>query len=394
MDDTPTVPLTTIDRYVLGKLLRVFLPTCLGLCFVFFLGASFRLLREEDLSIQQVAMALPWVIPFLLPYLVPMAYMSTVTLVYGRMVSDNEVLAFGSLGIGGRTLAWPAILLAAGLSLGMSWLTAEVVPFCYQRKKEAARAVFQQLFSLGRGEHWARTFPKQGFDLYVRRYEPGKLEGIVIHYDAPSGGKQTLPTQIVARVGRIDEESGTRRLVLVLEDVIATLQPRTPPRAGEERKPDPAPIRLHLQRYVQGISLGGRRRIKALDYASGELRVRRAESTERGTLAGTVGGLISTLHGNDRRGEEAEIELSMRPALSLAPLLTTLLVIPLTLLLRARSPLVPFAVGLLAVSILYFAPLLLGRAMAETFGVGELVYVGCAVCLLSGGAFARWAQRV
>ena len=174
--------MSTVSRYVLKKLLATFVPTTLGLCFVFFVGASFRLLREEDLSLAQVAMALPWVVPFLLPYLIPIAYMSTLTLVYGRLVADNEVLAFGSLGIRVRTLCWPAVWLALALTIVCSWLTAQVVPYCHQQKQMAGRAVFQQLFHLGEGEHWSRTFPRQGFDLYVRRYRPGQLEGIVIHY--------------------------------------------------------------------------------------------------------------------------------------------------------------------------------------------------------------------
>ncbi len=52
--------LNTLDRYLLGKLLQTFLPAMVGLCFVFFLGASFRLLKVEDLSLAQVALALPW----------------------------------------------------------------------------------------------------------------------------------------------------------------------------------------------------------------------------------------------------------------------------------------------------------------------------------------------
>ena len=55
------------------------------------------------------------------------AFAGTLTLIYGRMVADNEVLAFGSLGIPGRTLAWPAIVLAIVLSGFSAWVTTTVV---------------------------------------------------------------------------------------------------------------------------------------------------------------------------------------------------------------------------------------------------------------------------
>jgi lipopolysaccharide export LptBFGC system permease protein LptF len=413
--------LTTLDRYVLGKLLRTFLPMTCGLCFVFFVGASFRLLREEDLSLAQVLLALPWVVPFLLPYLIPLAYTATLTFVFGRLVADNEVLAFGSLGIRARSLTWPALALALALTLFCSWLTAQVVPYCHQQKKEAARAVFQQLFDLGRGEHWSRTFPKQGFDLYVRRYEPGVLNGIVIHYvlrkdTGVTGSSRGLATQLVARTGRIAEESGTQRLVLVLEDVTVTLQLQGDPEALptgdvelDKRRRDSIaskigdkerdvlgagqPVRLHLERYVQAIALGGRRRIKVTDYGSPALLGVQRRVEDRYVLAAATGGLTSLLSSLDETALEAEIELAQRANLALASFSITLVVLPLTLLLRSRNALVPFGLGLLATALCFFAPLLLGRSLAETFGSGAWVYLGTGVPLASGAFFAWLASR-
>lgn len=358
------------------------------------MGASFRLLREEDLSLEQVLLALPWVVPFLLPYLIPMALVTTLALVYGRMVADNEVLAFGSLGIPGRSLAHPAILLGGLLSLGMFWFTAEVVPYCHQQKSEAGRAVFRQLFSLGQGEHWSRSFPSQGFDLYVRRYEPGQLTGIVIHYDAPAGGVRSVPTQVTARRGKIGSESGTERLVLQLDDVVATIQPsQETDDTNTARSKREEPIRVHLRRYAQGISLGGRRRIKPTDLGSFDLRDQVAQMELRSALAGAVGGLTGTFQGMDGRGPDAEVELMMRPSMALAPLLVALLVIPVTLVLKARSPLVPFAAGLLTISGCFFAPLLLGRSLAEANGQPLWVGLGVLVALVASGLLAAFAAR-
>lgn len=430
--------MSTVSRYVLKKLLATFVPTTLGLCFVFFVGASFRLLREEDLSLAQVAMALPWVVPFLLPYLIPMSFMSTITLVYGRLVADNEVLAFGSLGIRARTLCWPALWLALALTLVCSWLTAQVVPYCHQQKKVAARAVFQQLFSLGEGEHWSRTFPRQGFDIYVRRYRPGQLEGIVIHYvlrkDDLTGDGRGLSTQLVAKTGRIAAASETERLVLVLEEVTVTLAlagdpkdmptgyeevdgtapesraqrregksgatPVAPPefreQVGEKERDQLAsdePVRLHLERYEQAIALGGVRRIKETDYGSGALRRAQHMAEARASLAVLTGGVTSTLTAMDDRATNAGIELAMRGVLSMSALSIAFIVLPVTLLLRARSPLVPFGVGLAATAGLFFGPTLLGRSLADNTNEGAFVYLGIVVPMLAGGGLAWLASR-
>jgi lipopolysaccharide export LptBFGC system permease protein LptF len=230
--------LTTLDRYVLIKILKTFLPTVLGLCFLFFLAASYSLLRKEELSLAQVMLALPWVVPFLIPYLVPMAFMITLALVYGRLVADNEVLAFGSLGIPSRDLGWISLAIGLVLSLGSAWCTSQLLPYCHQRKREALRAVFQQLFDLGRGQHWSRSFPKQGFDLYVQDYEPGELSGIVIHYvlrnDDLAESGDGLTTQLVAKRGRVSLDERGQNLVLILEDVTVTLYLQKIPRGGSD----------------------------------------------------------------------------------------------------------------------------------------------------------------
>lgn len=377
---------TTLDRYVLRKLLATFLPTCLALGFLFFLGATFRLLKVEELSLGQVSLALPWLVPFLLPYLLPLAWVISVTLVLGRMVADQEVLAFTSLGIPQRSLAWPAILVAAPLSAFSLWLTAALVPHCYQMRKEAARAVFQQFLSLGEGKHLSRTFEKEGFDIYVREYGDQELRGVVMHFDVGAGGRGHA-AQVVAARGSIGEGSRTERLELTLEDVTITLQA-----PGDERHTTP-PVRAHLERYVQAVGLSGRRRIKAQDYATPDLRAEIERDADRAVLAGAVGGFAALEQAQDERGVEARVELALRAAIATAPLLLTLLAAPLTFLLRAQTPLVPFSAGLAAASGLFFAPLLLGRSLGESTGRGELVFLGCGVALASAAALAWRAGR-
>lgn len=392
--DTPLAILaaamfTTLDRYVLRKLVRTFVPTLLALGFLFFLGATFRLLKGVDLTLGQVAMALPWILPFLLPYLIPLAWVVSVTLVLGRMVADQEVLAFTSLGIPQRSLAWPALLVAAPLSLLSLWLTTSLVPHCYQMRKEAEQAVLQQFLSLGQGSHLALMYQKDGWDVWVREYGPDGLRGVVVHHDLKAGGDRfaTYSAQVVAARGSIAAESRSDRIVLVLEDVDITIQP-----PGEDRFAV-KPIRVHVERYAQPIGQSGRRRIKTADFATADLRHEVEREAGFDALAAATGGILAQRQGSNLRTKEGRIELALRAAVAMAPLLLTLLCAPLTFLLRAPSPLVPFAAGLAATSGLFFAPLLLGRSLAESTGHPPLVFLGAAVTLVSAAAAARRAGR-
>lgn len=422
--------LTTLDRYVLLKILKTFLPTVLGLCFLFFLAASYSLLRKEELSLAQVMLALPWVVPFLIPYLVPMAFMITLALVYGRLVADNEVLAFGSLGIPSRDLGWVSLVLGLVLSLGAAWCTSQLLPYCHQKKREALRAVFQQLFELGEGEHWSRSFPKQGFDLYVKSYEPGELNGIVIHYVLrPDDLAETgagLTTQLVARRGKVALDEKGENLVLILEDVTVTLHVQQMPQYEASARPTPTPtpaispgatppsapeiqsaltpedrsrlsarepIRLTLERYVQRIGLGGRRRIKPTDRSSADLLASAERDRTRVHLAAATGGVLTIPQSKRKTHLEAEIELGARAILALASFWIALLVIPIAFLLRAENPLVPFGVSVLATGGLVFAPLLLGRSVAEAARIPGLVGIGAIVPLSVGIWLNLWASR-
>ena len=378
----------------------------LWLCCLFFVSASWRLLRDEELSVQQVAASLPWLVPFLAPYLLPLAWMTTLALVYGRLVADQEVLAFLALGVPQRALARPALFLGGALSLCVVWLSATVVPYCYQQSKEVARAVFTELFALGEGEHFSRAFPTQGFDLYVRRHGPAGLEGIVLHFDLggdPSDPTARCPVQVVAARGEVRAVAGGE-LELELRNVTATIDTGreryaalTQPRAGTTRAPElPAvapPVRLRLERWVQRVGLGGRRRLRAMDYATADLRRLLREEEQRRLLLALQGGFVGTQQGRGERWLEARREMAMRAATSATPLVLTALVVPLVLLLQARNALVSFAAAVLAGCLLCFVPLLIGLSLSEASGRMELVGVGPAVSLLAGAALAVAAAR-
>ncbi|MCA8922283.1 MAG: LptF/LptG family permease [Planctomycetes bacterium] len=391
--------LSTIDRYLLGRILRTLLPTGAGLGFMFFLAAWFRLLKEQDLSLQQVLLALPWFLPLLLPYLLPLAYLCALALVYGRMVADNEALAFSSLGVRGTSLAAPALVLGAALSVFSSWASSDLVPYCYRMQKEALRAVFRELFDLGEGEHLSRSFPSQGFDLYVRDYDGAEWRGVVLKVEVGRSGNdpsRATPVLLVAeRATLLDSETGD--LEILLRGVRATAYP------GGSGAFDEAvlasgvrvthPIRAGAEESLLRLTLGGRRRVKEADYASADLRRQVADADRRAALAAATGGVSATRAGQRDAALNLRLELVNRAAISAAPLLLAALLVPLVLLLRARSAVIPLVLGLLMSCVFYFVPLLAGFSFAETLAQPALGYLGCGVAVVGAGLLAWRAGR-
>jgi lipopolysaccharide export system permease protein len=107
-----------LKRYVLGEVLRAFLLALLTMTaiFVLFMVAA-EAMRSKLLSPSDVLELVPYVVPSTLPYTMPVSLLFAVTVVYGRIAGDNEVIAVKAAGLNVvTTLILPSILLATVLS--------------------------------------------------------------------------------------------------------------------------------------------------------------------------------------------------------------------------------------------------------------------------------------
>jgi lipopolysaccharide export system permease protein len=106
-----------LQRYVSGEVLRAFSLSLLTMTaiFVLFMVAA-EAMRSRMLTPGDVAQLIPYVIPSTLPYTIPVSLLFAVTVVYGRIAGDNEVIAVKSAGLSVMTVIWPTIFIAAVLS--------------------------------------------------------------------------------------------------------------------------------------------------------------------------------------------------------------------------------------------------------------------------------------
>ncbi|MBI3725260.1 LptF/LptG family permease [bacterium] len=376
-----------LERYVLLELLRTFALTLIAITFVFVLGTVFRLMKDE-LTYLQILRVLPYAVAYTFPYLVPMAFLVALTLSYGRLVADREVLALESCGIPARALATPAIVLAVILSLASLLLQAEWLPYCHQKKSEIERAVLEEVLSLGEGGPWTRVFKQQGFDIYVRHHKGPLLEGVVLHMDV-----EGQPTTITAERGNVRsvlDERERPELVLELANVSMTRFSRNP----DTFEPD-EPIRGHFDSYVHRQPMGGGGRTKTNDYSTWQLRELVAKETDARRFAGACGLVAGAAIAVDDRLEGVPAEMAMRAAVATAPLIFLAIGFPLTIALRDPNRLVPFVYGIAAVSAFYFGPMLVGRTLSEEPGGWPLwCFLGDATSLVAAAGFALLARRM
>jgi lipopolysaccharide export system permease protein len=111
-----------LTRYILSELLKVFLISVTGLTTLFVVVVVIREAEQEDLPLAQVLQLIPYALPEALRMTVPVTLLLACTSVFARMSGANEVVAAKALGISPLVLLWPALGLAASLSLVTVWL--------------------------------------------------------------------------------------------------------------------------------------------------------------------------------------------------------------------------------------------------------------------------------
>lgn len=117
-----------LTRYVIGQVLRAFLLALLTLTGIIVLFMVMAEATGQGLAPQVVIRLIPYIIPGTLPYTIPVALLFAVTVAYGRMASDNEIIAVKAAGCSVWKVLRPTMLLGTILSVGLVLISGEVIP--------------------------------------------------------------------------------------------------------------------------------------------------------------------------------------------------------------------------------------------------------------------------
>jgi lipopolysaccharide export system permease protein len=117
-----------LQRYVMGEVFRAFALALMTITCVFVLLTVMTRAASAGLGPYEIFRLVPYMIPGSLPYTVPVSLLFAATVVYGRLASDNEVIAVKTAGLSAMVLLWPSILLALILSLALNQASATAIP--------------------------------------------------------------------------------------------------------------------------------------------------------------------------------------------------------------------------------------------------------------------------
>ncbi|MEW4455252.1 LptF/LptG family permease [Bremerella sp. JC817] len=158
--------LTTIQRYVLWEILKVFL-LCLGITVLLMtVGGGVNEGLKKGLPPGVILNMLPYFIPEMLRYTIPGCMLFAVCTLFGRMSATNEITAVKSAGINPIELMWPVLALAYFLSFFTFWMYDACASWSRPNMhRVVAESLDDTVYGMLRAK---RSFKMSGFDVSVK----------------------------------------------------------------------------------------------------------------------------------------------------------------------------------------------------------------------------------
>jgi len=146
-----------LTRYVVWEVLKFFLAALVVLTLFVTLVMGVKEGLSQGWPPAVMLRTMPYMLPEMLGITIPVAMLFSVSSVFGRMTGANEVMVLKSLGINPMVVVWPALVLAAFLSLGTVWMYEIAATWCkpmvvrigYESLEEIAYSMLQKNRSFG-----------------------------------------------------------------------------------------------------------------------------------------------------------------------------------------------------------------------------------------------------
>src|ERR671933_158099 len=152
---------------ILWELCKVFLMSLIGITGILLMAGIIAEASQQGLGPGQILAAIPLLIPSTLPYTIPATTLFATCVVYGRLSSDNEILAIKAAGVNVRMVIWPAVLLGVittGVTMGLYY---RLIPTTHcMLRSMVLKDVEESLYTLLHKDH-AINQPRLNYAVWV-----------------------------------------------------------------------------------------------------------------------------------------------------------------------------------------------------------------------------------
>jgi lipopolysaccharide export system permease protein len=326
-----------LRNYVLKEILSPLIGSLAVFTFVLLVGNIFKLadlMINKGVDIRDVIRLFLYLIPYILSYTIPMAILTATMVCFGRLASDNEVIAMKASGISLYKIGLPVIVLAFIISLASVYLNDRILPASHFASYRLVKGV-----ALKNPEAYLepgifiKTF--KGYIVRIDKIDGKNMEGILIYQLQDKGPTRT----VIAERGKFMPRADKGLITLRLSD-------------GSVDEPNPRDpsvfYKLNFKTYDMTLDLDENISLDEIDKKPKSMTIRELKDDIAGLKASGVGSEhIKT--GINRRLTEIHRKIAM----AFSSFVFVLVALPLAINTKKREKSVGFAISLIVLTFYY-----------------------------------------
>jgi lipopolysaccharide export system permease protein len=391
---------TILHRMILWELCKVFVLSLVGITGILLMAGIIAEASQQGLGPAQILAAIPLLIPSTLPYTIPATTLFATCVVYGRLSGDNEILAIKSAGINVLHVVIPGVLLGlvmSGVTMGLYY---RIIPYTHRMLREMVFNDAEELIYSMLNKHQMISHPQVPYSIYVKNVQGRKLINPVFKRKSADG-----QIDIVANAREAELRVDVAHKLILIRMKVGVASGRDgshgyfadrlfdvplPPITKENRRPRDLTWEEILAKR-QELEAQRDNTAAEIEACSARLLLEQVPHD----LPEHIKNLKERQHSIEQNILHLNVELLMRPALSLGCLCFILVGCPIGIWFSRSDYLSSFITCFLPIILVYYPLMLCGTNMAKDgrFEPVVLVYAADVVCLLAALVLFRTLLR-
>ncbi|BBM83246.1 LptF/LptG family permease [Candidatus Uabimicrobium amorphum] len=367
-----------IQRYILLELLKSFILTFVVLTSIVFVISTWQIIRYygEYLQITTILSAIPFVIGKSISFTLPMSLLPAVTITYGRMTHENEILILRTTGIYAISYLIPAFIIGVFFSLVCLYLNCEIIPWMNKKRDALTRYAVELIIStsFSSGQNTIDFIPdvKIRYDSLSR----GKFNKLFIQrldiqkFDTPKNdtdaNKQYVSQEIIAQSGSLVFDTTKNIINFQLENGVISHIDREHEfgKTIVEKRFSFKYISIPIQLYAPENEMADRAKYKRIGALIRDTR-KMGEQIERLRASGKIPQKFDSHNRLYKTYYQDRVAIHERFSNAFTPIIIILIGAPLGILIRHSNPLVAFGVSAIPMFVFYYPMMMVGRTLGE-----------------------------
>jgi lipopolysaccharide export system permease protein len=380
-----------LHRMILWELTKVFLMSLIGITGILLMAGIVAEASQQGLSPSQILEAIPLLIPSTLPYTIPATTLFATCVVYGRLSADNEILAIRAAGINLIAVVWPGLLLGVVMSGVTMSLYYRVIPYTHLLLRQMVYNDAEELLYSMLNRQKCISHSSLPYSMWVREVQGKKLTGVLIKRKVPNDPTKFDVAQ--AREAELHVDISRKMLLVRMKYTLMTgtdTNGEIECNTWELDLPEGF-MRSSEARRARDMSwqeiLDARRDLEA------EMEKQRAINADAVSKS-LQQGAPATLHQHVKNLKEKmadlkqkkvllDVELLMRPALSMGCLFFIMVGCPIGIWFSRSDYLSSFITCFLPIVFLYYPLMLCGTGIAKEGKINPVAMVWAANIVIS-----------